>query len=370
MSDERPMTPETIRINLQLFAQEKTEPATPRRRQEARRKGQVARTPELGTALVILACLPAVHSLLGSMGDSAARFTEDVYTYALVPDDLTAGTVHRLLTEMAVVAVRTVWPVLALAFVLGTASQVAQVGFLVAGEAVKPKAERINPVQGLKRMFSKRAVVELLKAVLKVVLISGICYSLVKGALPLFPQLALLEPLEAVTLVGQLVVRMGLTAGIVLLVIAVGDYAFQRFELNKSLRMSKQELKEELRQSEGDPQVRARLRQRQRELAMGRMMADVPKADVVITNPVHIAVALQYDPNAMNAPVVLAKGAGRVAERIKEIAREHRIAVVENVWLARTLFDTVPVGREIPAELYQAVAEVLAFVYRLRRRTL
>lgn len=248
--------------------------------------------------------------------------------------------------------------------------QVSQVGFLVTGETMKPKFERLNPLSGFKRMFSKRSAVEFLKACLKTLVIGWICYSMIRSSLPLFPQLTLVDPVQGVMMVGEIARRIGINAGVLLLVLAVADYSFQRFEHTKSIRMSKQEVKEEHKQSEGDPLLRSRMRQRQREIAMTRMIHEVPKADVVVTNPTHLAVAIQYDPASMDVPVVVAKGAGKVAERIKQVAREHSVAVVENRPLARALFDTVSIGSEIPADLYQAVAEVLAFVYRLQGRAI
>lgn len=358
------------RLNLQLFAQDKTEPPTPKRRRDARRKGQVAKSQDLGTALVLLTAFPVLYSLMSYMGEQMAGFTHWVYTEALPVREWSERTLHTLAVQAVLQVGKVALPMAAVGLLVGVMVQLMQVGFLVTAEPLTPKPERLNPVSGFKRIFSKRAAFEFLKAVLKTAAVAWICYTLLRRYLPLFPHLPWLHPLEAVQMIGDAARWIGIYAGALLLVLGGGDYAFQRFEHIKSLRMSKQELKEEHKESEGDPQLRARMRQRQREIAMGRMIQDVPKADVVVTNPTHLAVAIQYDPEQMDAPVVVAKGAGAVAERIKEVAREHDVSVVENKPLARALFDTVPVGSEIPAELYQAVAEVLAFVYRLQGRTL
>lgn len=358
------------RLNLQLFAQDKTEPPTPKRRRDARKKGQVAKSHDLGTALVLLVAFPVLYALIASMGEQMAAFTYWTYTEALPLQEWSERTIQALGVQSVLQVAKVALPVAAVGMLAGFVAQLVQVGFLVTAEPIKPKPERLNPIAGLKRIFSKRAAFELVKAVLKTAVIAWICYTLLRRYLPLFPHLALLHPAEAVRMVGDAARWLGVYAGVLLLVLGAGDYAFQRFEHVKSLRMSKQELKEELKETEGDPHLRSRLRQRQREIATRRMIHDVPKADVVVTNPTHIAVAIQYDAARMDAPVVVAKGAGTVAERIKEVAREHDVAIVENQPLARALFDTVPVGSEIPADLYQAVAEVLAFVYRLQGRTL
>lgn len=371
MTGERPhASPYLLTIDLQLFAQDKTEPATPKRRREARQKGQVARTNELGTAITLLILFPVVYAMLTYAIGELAAFARFIFGEPMQVRVWTTSAVEELFVRVLIQAARIVGPVMLIAMAIGVTVQVAQVGFLVTGEPLKPKLERLNPINGFKRMFSKRGLVELLKALLKTGIVGLVCYNVIRGTFPLFQQLVLLEPRESFTVVAGVARRIGVNAGALLLALAIADYGFQWYEHNRSLRMSKQELKEEYRQSEGDPMLRSRMRQRQREIAMRRMMHDVAKADVIITNPTHIAVALQYDPERMDVPIVLAKGAGRVAERIKEIAREHQITIVENPPLARALYDTVSLGEGIPAELYQAVAEVLAFVWRLRGRRL
>ncbi|HEY8495581.1 MAG TPA: flagellar biosynthesis protein FlhB [Limnochordales bacterium] len=359
---ERPLT-----FDLQRFAQEKTEAPTPRRREQARQRGQVARTGELGTALVLLAGFGAAAALAGSAGRALLNLTKYYLEQAGAwrPDP---GSLQTLFMYVVLQAALVVGPLMLVAALVGAFSQIVQVGFVVSGEPLKPRLDRINPIAGLQRIFSRRALVDLVRSVAKVAVVGWIAYREVRNALAMLPDLLRVPLGDAVALVGQVVLRTGLWIGGALLLIAAADYLFQRNEYERQLRMSRQELKEELKQTEGDPQVRARIRQRQRQLASRRMMQAVPTADVVVTNPVHLAVALKYDAISMSAPVVVAKGAGLLARRIKELAEEHGVPVVEDVWLARALYHGVEIGQEIPVELYRAVADVLAFVYRMRAR--
>lgn len=359
---ERPLT-----FSLQLFAQEKTEAPTPRRREEARRRGQVARTGELGTALVLLSGFGVGAMLAGSGAQNLLNLTRH-YLGSLGAWQPDVESTQALFLHIVVQAALVVAPMMLVTAAVGAFSQILQVGFLVSGESLKPRLDRINPFTGLQRIVSRRAVVDLLRSVAKVVVVGWIAYREVRAALAMLPSLVEVPLVDAVVLVGQVVLRTGLWIGGALLVIAAADYLFQRTEHERQMRMSRQELKEELKQVEGDPQLRARIRQRQRQLAARRMMQAVPTADVVITNPVHLAVALQYDATTMSAPVVVAKGAGLIARRIREVAEAHGVPLVEDVWLARALYEGVEIGDPIPVELYRAVADVLAFVYRMRDR--
>ncbi len=241
------------------------------------------------------------------------------------------GAVHGLFINMVLGAATVVAPFMAVALLVGVAAQLAQVGFLVTGDPLTPKLSRINPIEGFKRLVSRRALVNFLKSLAKILVVGYIAYLEVRRALDMLPELTSAPLTEAVAMVAGIALRIGLYIGAALLVIAGLDYWYQRQEHERSLRMARQEVKEELKQTEGDPQVRARIRRRQRELASRRMMQEVPTADVIITNPVHLAVALKYDQAVMEAPVVVAKGAGIVARRIKELAEEHGVPIVENV---------------------------------------
>lgn len=354
-----------FQFDLQLFAGEKTEQATPRRRQEARRRGQVFRSVELTSALLLLAGLIGARYLGPRIyGELAGAFRE--FLTAFPARDLTPGDVRALGNQVTLILARTAGPLIGGAAAVGLMANVAQVGFLLTAEPLAFRLDRLDPAQGLARMFSKRALVELGKALVKVAAVGYVTYLAIRSEYTKLPGLIDMELAEAARYTGDLVWRVGLRAGIVLLVLAGFDYLYQRWEYEQGLRMSREEVKQEFKETEGDPKVRGRMREKQRQISMRRMMAEVPKADVVITNPTHLAVAVAYRPGEMEAPRVVAKGQEYMAERIKEVAREHGVTIMENVPLAQALYKSVEIGELIPPGLYQAVAEVLAFVYRLK----
>ena len=356
------------RLNLQFFAGEKTEPATPRRREEARKKGQVAKSVEVSTALLVLTGV----LLIRAVGPYAAGHLRETLQHYLGNLTMWEGDLAGLgnIFLVALLKLGMVMAPIFLAFlVVSVVSQAVQVGFVVTSEVLQPKFSRINPLEGFRRIFSKRAVVEFLKSLAKVSLVGYLVYQQLRGDLQWLPQMGLFNLEHSVTLISDGVYGMGLRVGLFLLVLAAADYWWQRREFENSIKMSKEEIKEEYKQLEGDPMIRSRIRQRQRQMAQQRMMQAIPTADVIITNPTHYAVAVKYTPGEMNAPKVVAKGRGPIAQRIKEKGQKHRITTVENVELARALYDSTEVGQEIPADLYPAVAEVLAFVYRLRKKT-
>ncbi len=339
------------------MASQRTEPATPRRRQEARRRGQVARSHDL-TQGAALAAAVAVGALALPGGFFAyADYTRRVLA---APDP---GRLQALATEGIVGAAWLGGPLVAAALVAGLATGVAQTGGLLSSKSLEPSLERLHPLRTLERLFSLRSVVEVLKALLKGVAVGvavwGPLREVVSGPPP-----ALSSPAALAGWMGSTVYAVAIRGAIALAVLGGLDYLYQRFEYERTLRMTKQEVREELRETEGDPLVRARQRARARELARRRMMRDVARATVVVTNPVHVAVALRYAPKEAPAPVVVAKGARKLAERIREEAARHRVPVVENPPLAWALYRTVPLGRMIPPALYHAVAELLALLYR------
>jgi flagellar biosynthetic protein FlhB len=253
--------------------------------------------------------------------------------------------------------------------VVGILVNYLQTGVVFSLEPIKLKMDRIDPLKGLKRMFSPQKVIDLFKAIFKIGGVGLIVWNTFRRQIfPLAERSTLNPPLQLATLLWQLMFTIVLRIAILLLALAVFDFYYQRYQYRKSLRMTKKEVRDEYKQTEGDPQVKSRIRQRQRQFAMRRMMQEVPKADVVITNPTHLAIAIKYEAKKMTAPQVLAKGEGYVAAKIKEIASEHQVALVENKPLARTIYQTVEIGEFIPPNLYQAVAEVLAFVYKLRQK--
>ena len=346
--------------------EDKSFPATPKRRQEARKKGQVARSAEFGAALTLLAVVLTLHALLpGAGGMSLLGDLHAAFQFSPHDAAFNFETVHQWHLRALGWEAKILIPVLLLAVALGLASGIGQVGFAVTPEALAPQWSRVNPASGLKRLLSMRGTVEGLKGLLKMGLVGGVCYSTLRGGIESGDLLRTMhEPLtEVISVVGGLIWALGLRVSVILLILAVADYAYQKYEFEKSLKMSLTEIKQESKQSEGDPHIKAKIRRLQREMSKRRMMQDVPKADVVITNPTHFAVALSYDGGG-SAPKVVAKGQDEVAARIREIARENKIPLVENKPLARTLYSTVEIGREIPADLFEAVAQVLAFVYR------
>ena len=349
--------------------EEKSFPATPRRRAEARKKGQVARSPELGATATLLAVFVTVHALLGGdAGRSLLRDMQFAFRFGS-GDTLTFGAVLHWQTEGLLWAGRIILPAVLLALVLALVAGVGQVGFAVTPEALAPQWERVNPATGFKRLFSTRGAVELLKGLLKLGIVGALCYGALRGAVESgdIVRLSRMSLVEAIGVVGALLWTLGLRVSLALFLLAGADFAYQKYEFEKNMKMSMSEIKQEMKQSEGDPHTKSRIRRLQREMSKRRMMQDVPKATVVVTNPTHYAVALQYE-TGMGAPKVLAKGQDEVARRIKEIARENGIPLVENKPLAQTLHRTVEIGDHIPADLYESVAQVLAFVFRTHKR--
>lgn len=349
---------------LQRFA-ERTEPASPRRREQARQRGQVSRSAELTSALVLL----AGYFSLRYAAPGAYRVLLDltVSTFSHLPTaDWTVEGVQQLSLTVLSASGRMLWPVLLAGVVVAVAADLAQVGFVFTLEPLALHFDRLNPLSGMQRLFSRRAAVEFAKSLLKLGLVSWVVYAAIRQQWSMFPTLVEMDLLVALSKLGSLAMTVFLRAALVLLLVAAADFAFQRWDYAQSLKMTKEEVKQEFKETEGNPQVRGKIRERQRALARRRMLADVPKADVVVTNPTHFAVALQYESGRMAAPVVVAKGQDYLAQKIKDIAREAGVAIVENKALARSLFSAVEVGEPVPAELYQAVAEVLAFVYRLK----
>lgn len=344
---------------------DRTEPATPKRRREVREKGQVARSLELvsacvllGSAIALNAWLPtAVKGLADYMGETLAR----AHTW-----DLTCDSVGRYALSAVLTGVRLAAPPVLAAAGVGLAASALQVGMLFSLYPLMPSLARISPGAGLGRMFSGRAAVELVKSLAKVAVVGLVAFSTVGRDIGRLVAGGAVGPEQTIAQVWAVVYGVMTRAGAVLLVLGVADYAYQRKEFEDSIRMTKQEVRDEYRQLEGDPLVRSRIRGRQREIARHRMMREVARADLVVTNPTRIAVALRYDPDTMKAPKVVAKGQRLVADRIREIAAANGVPIVENKPLAQALFKAVDLDREIPVELYRAVAEVLAYVYRLK----
>ncbi|MCM3637861.1 flagellar biosynthesis protein FlhB [Sporosarcina luteola] len=357
-----------IRLDLQFFAGEKTEKATPKKRLDSRKKGQVLKSQDVTTAVVLLFVFLFLFFAAGFMRDRffvffTHSFTESVSIKALDIDQ-TMILYINMIVQMAYILL----PIMAVAVIAGIVGNLMQFGLLFTAEPLKFDLKKIDPIKGLKRIFSIRAIVELLKSLLKISFIGSVTTFLLMTNIEKVLGLAFKTPHDTLVTVGQLVALMGIVASFVLLFISVLDYFYQKFDYEKNLRMSKQDIKDEYKNTEGDPIIKSRIKQRQREMAMRRMMQEVPQADVVITNPTHFAIALKYDDEKMDAPVVIAKGADFIAQKIKLIAKEHNIVMVENRPLARSLYDDVEIGDRIPDQFFKTVAEILAYVYRIQRK--
>lgn len=346
--------------------QERTEEATPQRREDFRRRGQVAQSKEVGAVFILLASLIAIWALsrffLQQLYEVFTRSFSDFVVMSARQEDWFAA-IQFASVKMALIVV----PLGAILWLIGIAASLVQVGFLSSEEALKFDLNRLNPVDGFKKIFSLRAVVEGLKSILKVLIVSAIVYFILKSEIHQMPYLMQFNIEQLMTYLGVLSLK--LFGGVIgfMIVLAGADYFFQWWELEKKMRMTKQEIKEEIKSREGDPMIRARIRRLQREMSQRRMMEDVKKADVIITNPTHIAIAIRYSAN-MIAPQVIAKGADAIAEKIRAVAKEHNIPIVENKPLARTIFKTIKIGQAIPRELYTAVAEVLSYIYKLKKK--
>ncbi len=349
----------------QNTAQQKTEAPTPRRLREARRKGQVPKSRDLSAAVILLLALAALALLKDSILASMQRLLAEYFQAGLVVD-LPAENLpyyaFDFLARMALVLL----PVFTVVVLAALAANIAQVGFLFAPQVLQPKLERLNPVEGFKRIFSLRSLFELAKNIVKVVIVAVAVYFVVKAMLPEMLLIYFKTPAQLMDLIAGAVLTAAFAGGGAFLAVSLFDLMFQRYEHIKNLRMTKQEVKDELKHTEGDPLVKSWQRRRQREIITNAIRREVPRATVVITNPIHVAVAVRYEEGEMNAPVVTAKGAGDLAEVMKRLARQHKVPVVENPPVARALFRDVEVGSEIPVELYRAIAEIIAMIYKLK----
>jgi flagellar biosynthetic protein FlhB len=345
--------------------QEKTEPATGRKRDKARDEGQVAQTQELPSALVLAAAL-LVFSV------AATWLWEHFVDLFLLPFtwvgqmELSAGSFRQMMTVLGLKLVVIVVPMLGAVVMAGVGANIAQTGLMVAKEAMTPKLTRLNPLQGFKRFISVRSLVDLVKNLAKIFVLGFMVYRTIMSSGNELLNLTNQPGDQIFTVLMLLIYKLFMRAAIILVALAVLDYAFQRYEWERQLKMTKQEVIDEHKQSEGDPKIKARIRMIQREIAMRRMMQQVPKADVVITNPTHVAVALRYESPKFRAPRVVAKGQGHVAQRIRETAQAHGVPILERPELARALYAAVKLEQMIPEQLYQAVAEILAYVFALK----
>lgn len=367
-----------IRYNLQFFAKEgmggeKTEPATQKKLDDARKEGQVAKSREIANGMGILALFVVLKLWVGHMGTQMLGVFPGIYN--MIPQvatfwhgDMPQTDVYIVLRKMVFQVIIIIAPILLIGFLVAFLSDIVQVKWKPTLKPLQPKFSKLDPLKGFKKIFSVNSVVELIKSIAKIILIIGICYGYLKDKWVLLWNLYDLTLMQALQLAAETVTDLGIRIAMIYMIIALADFIYQKVKFSNDMKMTKQEIKEEYKQQEGDPQIKGQIRQKMREASRRRMMQDLPQADVVITNPTHLAVAIKYDPEVADAPIVLAKGEDYLAARIREIARENKIEIVENKPLARMLYANVDVGQTIPPELYQAVAEVLAFVYHLQGR--
>lgn len=346
--------------------EEKTHPATPRRKRRSRERGQIAKSREINSALVLIGGVCLLKFLGYPLFTGLFHLSQSTWS-ELFYFTTSQGICARLKQAILHTAFYLL-PFFLFIAVIAALANIIQTGFIFTLHPLRPNLNRINPAEGLRRIFSLQSLVRLLISFLKVIIIGIIGYWAIEGQLPFILSLTGQEVGKIFIQATKFTFRLPLFLCLGIVPLAILDYIFQRRRHEKQLRMSREEFREELKQTEGDPLVKERIRSIQRQMSRSRMMQEIPRADVVITNPQHIAVALRYEREKMNAPVLVARGAGLIAEKIKELAGEHRIPIVENKWLARVLYKSVEVGEEIPVKFYQAVAEVLAHVYSLKRR--
>lgn len=356
------------KINLQFFAEEKTEAATPKKKRDTRNKGQVVQSKDINQALALILVILTIQL-------TASWFTNIMFElYHLVMDIVpnadefyNVTSMTNLLGKILIRIMFIILPVLLVAMFTGVIASYLQVGVLFTMDTLKFKLDKISIISGFKRLFSMKSVVEMIKAIVKGVLLIYITYSYINNRIEPLIYSFTLDLNEFVSLMWSFVVNIILRCAFFLLVVAFLDYIYKKFQQAKDLKMSKKEIKDEYKQSEGDPMLKGKIREKQRQMAMSRMMADVPEADVVITNPTHFAIALVYKAEDGASPRVIAKGKNLIAQNIKRIANDNNVVIVENKPLARSLYNSVEIGDFIPGDLFQAVAEVLAYVYSLKK---
>lgn len=350
------------------MAGEKTEKATQKRKQDERKKGNIFMSRDAVTVFSLLLTFYAIKLLLPSGFGAMQGTLRTFFSRLPTQESITQTDLNHFFLEGCLVFAQTALPLLLVCAAAAIVTTMLQTRMLFSSKSYAFKGERINPLSGLKKMFSLRSAVELLKSLAKISILGYLIYTVGKDELLRLPGLSDLSFVQAMSYTGQIIFSLVLKASIIFAFLAAADYLYQWWEYEKNLRMSKQEIKDEYKQVEGDPQIKGRLRSMQQQRSRRRMMQSVPSADVVIRNPTHFAVAIKYDQQKNRAPVVIAKGADAVALRIVRIAEENSVHVTENKPLARALFDTVALDEEIPEQYFKAVAQVLAFVYALKER--
>ncbi len=357
-----------LKLDLQYFAaDEKTEKATPKKRQDSRKKGQVPKSQDVNTGFLLL----MVFGLLFLMGGRLKETLTGIFQHSFqeyITWEVTENQVYTVFVETLLEVSKVVIPLMGIAIIAGLTSNFLQVGVMFTGEPLKMDLKKLDPIQGAKKIFSVRALVELVKSLLKISLIGTITFSIIwlnKDHMLMVSQTSVEG---ALAFFGRTAVIMGLASALALLLLSVLDYSYQRFDHEKNIRMSKQDVKDEHKNMEGDPQIKSKIKEKQRQMSASRMMSEVPNADVVITNPTHYAIAVKYDEDKSDAPYVVAKGVDFLALKIKETAKMHDVITVENRPLARALYQHSEIDQSIDEQFYKAVAEILAYVYQLQKK--
>lgn len=352
-----------------MAGEEKTEKATPKKRRDQRKEGNVLQSKEIVTAASVLGIFASMRLLIGLITKSLLEYSGSVFEH-VGQTMVSTDTIMSIFVDIITVVAICTGPICLIAIFLGIIPTVAQTRGLFTMKALKPKFSRLNPLSGIKKLFSMQSIVSILKGLIEVVIISVVIYNEIRDRMPKFIALMNAGVMQGVTYAALTIFDLVMLICIMLVFVAAADFLFQWWQFEKKLKMSKQEVKEEFKQMEGDPQIKGKIKQRQQQMAQMRMMQEVPQADVIVRNPTHFAVALKYDQDKNNAPQVVAKGKDYLALRIVQIAEENGVMTIENPPLARSLYSMVDIGREIPAELYNAVAEVLTVVYREKHKTL
>lgn len=355
-------------FDLQLFNGEKTEDPTAKKQSDARNKGQVAKSQEMNSAFIILSAFMTLKILGTYVYDQIAAYVVYILSNLfLLSEELSVEGLMHIFQGIMLVLAKTALPIMLAIMVVAVIINLYQVGINFTTEPLMPSLSKLDPISGAKKMFSKRSLVELVKSIFKIVVVGYFIVRFLMDEIGYLPQLIYADLYAALSFFTGVVFKLAFQLCGVLMVLAAFDFMYQKWQHKQTLKMSKQDIKDEMKQSEGDPFIKGKIKQKQRAMAMQRMMQEVPKADVIITNPTHFAVALKYE-KGMTAPVVIAKGQDLIAQRIKAIAKEARVVIVENKPLARALYSTTGVGDIVPQELYKSVAEVLAYVYRLKKK--
>ena len=348
--------------------QEKTEEATPKKKEDARKEGNVAKSQDVSGVVTLVVGVVVLIFYLKYILYKIMDFY--VYVLSFVGQEFTMNDLMSLFIKLVIEVFILLAPIALAIMLAGVLGNVGQFGFLFTTKAIKPKLSKINPISGLKNLFSKKKLFDGVKMTLKVAVAFGVGFNLFLGWLDEIPKLELFDLMMQIKWLVDKSIILAFTMIAVFMVFAAIDFAFQKYSYNKSLKMSKQEIKDEMKNSEGNPEIKAKIRQIQMKMAQNRMMGEVPKADVVVTNPTHYAVAIRYDRTKDNAPKVIAKGVDHLAQKIKEIARENDVMIVENKPLARQLYADVEIEEEIPEKLYKAVIELLVYVYKTKGKTI